>query len=415
MILRDIKGQSMLVVMVLILATFLLCSAVLVMGTNAGKIAAFEVHQDQAYYIAEAGIEKVLAEAKNGPAWLRNLNTGSEYNFLANSLDGGKNYGAGTFEYIRVKKLAEDDQRATLAIECRGQCGSSIKNVKVQADLEHVYPENLFRGFWLSDAGSAGGNVFNLAADSFVSSDVVINSGSHITGDMYCRGLVCLQCADGGAIKINGDIYALGGVDFTGTGQLTINGFIFVDDINKAPDDLREITIVLPAGELAGKIPDTAAFPALLSAGKLAWYQKNAGYSQLPPVDSAVMAFQSGIYFISGDCALSGTYSGNALLVVDGSVTLGSLRRSSAADSLAILAAGAVSCAAGSGEIDALLYSAGLVNGSAGLAVRGSVLAAGLAGPGSRVNISFDQDLFNSYRDSSSWTTCFVRVTRWGE
>ena len=85
MILRDIKGQSMLVVMVLILASFLLCSAVLVMGTNARKIAAFEANQDKAYYIAEAGVEKVLADAKNGPVWLRNLRIGSEYNFLANN------------------------------------------------------------------------------------------------------------------------------------------------------------------------------------------------------------------------------------------------------------------------------------------------------------------------------------------
>ena len=414
MILRDIKGQSMLVVMVLILASFLLCSAVLVMGTNARKIAAFEANQDKAYYIAEAGVEKVLADAKNGPVWLRNLRIGSEYNFLANNLSG-KDYGEGAFEHIIVKKLSEDKKHTALEIECRGKCGSSIKRIKMNVILENVYPENLFRGLWLADDSSAADNVFNLAADSYFAGDVMINSGSHITGNIYCRGLVCLQCEDGGATEIDGDIYALGGVDFTGAGQLSIKGSIYVDDINKAPDELRDITIVLSAGGLAAKIPDAAEFPALLSAGRLAWYQKNAGFSQLPPVDSAVMAFQNGIYFINGDCALSGIYSGNALLVVDGSVTLGNLIKSAGADSLAILAAGPVSFAADSGDIDALLYSAGQVNCSDGPDIRGSMLAAGLAGPGGTINISYDRDMFNSFRDSSSWTTCFVRVTRWNE
>ncbi|MDD4334953.1 MAG: hypothetical protein PHY77_05025 [Desulfotomaculaceae bacterium] len=415
MILRDIKGQSMLVVMVIILATFLLCSAVLAMGINTGKIAAFEVNQDKAYYIAEAGVEKVLADAKNGPAWLRNLNTGSGYDFLANNLNNEKDFGEGAFEYIKVKKLAEDDRRTTLEIECRAKCASSIKGIKVNVDLENVYPENLFRGLWVTDVRSTGSNVFNLAAHSCFSSDVVINSGSHIAGDMYCCGLVCLQCEDGGAIEINGNIYALDGVDFTGTGQLTINGFIYVDDINKAPDELRGITRIMSTRDLAAKIPDAAAFPALLSAARLAWYQENAGCSQLPPVKDGTMFLQNGIYFISGACVLSGTYSGNALLVVDGSVTLGSLIKSGDSDSLAILAAGPVSSSADSGEIDALLYSSEQVNFNNGVTVRGSVLAAGLACSGGTVNTSYDQDMFNSFRDISSWTTCFVRITRWNE
>ncbi len=409
----------MLIVMALVLAMFLLCSAVLAMGTNTAKIAAFEVNQEKAYYIAEAGVEKVLAEAKNGPPWLKNLKVSDRndeiYDFLANNLGGKNFYGEGTFEDIRIKKIFEDVRRVTLDIECRGKCGNCIKRIKTEAELEYVYPENLFAGLMVTDASSAGSNVFNLAADSYFFSDVVIRDGSHIAGDVFCRGLVCLQCEDGGAIEINGDIYALGGVDFTGAGLLSINGSVYVDDISKTPEELKGITKILPAKDLIAKIPVKDGFPALLSAAKLAWYQKNAGYFRLPEADGDAMVFQNGIYFVSGNRELSGTYSGNALLIIDGSVTLGNLIRSGDSDSLAILATGPICSGAENGEIDALLYSGGQVNFNSGATVKGSVLATALTGPDSSLSALYDQDIFNSFRDNSSWTTCFVRITRWNE
>ncbi|MFX4260994.1 hypothetical protein ACOBQJ_02210 [Pelotomaculum propionicicum] len=397
MLIRDMKGQAMLVVMVLTLAMFLMCSAVLALGTSTRKIAVFEVNQDKAYYTAEAGIEKVLADARYGPVWLRDLSVGMEYDFLANVLGGEKSYGEGIFEYIKVKKLAEDDWRTSLEIECKAKCKSSMKRVRVNADLETVYIENLFRGLWV-----AGG-------------DAVIAGGSQITGDIYSPGMVVLQREGASATEINGDIYTLGGVSFTGTGPLAINGFIYVDDINKAPEEVRDITMVLPAGELAARIPGSSGFPALLSAGRLSWYQKNAGYNGLPPVDNSVMVFQNGIYFLSGDYELSGTYRGSALIVVDGDVALGSLVKSGDSDCLAVIAAGTVSSGPGCGQIDALIYSSNQLQINEGVIFKGSVLAPDLAGPGSPVNITFDYDMLNAFRDTCGWTTCFVRVTKWNE
>lgn len=416
MLIRDMKGQAMLVVMVLTLAMFLMCSAVLAMGTSTRKIAVFEVNQDKAYYTAEAGIEKVLADARNGPAWLRDLSVGAEYDFLADKLGGEKNCGDGTFDYIKVKKLAEDDRRTSLEIECRGRCGSSLEMVRVNADLKDVYPENLFRGLWVAGGGSSGGQIFNLAADSYFSGeDAVIAGGSQITGDIYSRGLVSLQSGEAGATLINGNIYTLGGVSFTGPGPLAINGNIYIDDINKVPEEFRDIAMLLPAGELAARIPDESGFPSLLSAGRLAWYQKNAGHSGLPPADDSGMFFQKGIYFLSGGCELSGTYRGSALIVVDGDVTLGSLTKSGASDCLAVLCTGTVSPVPGCGQIDALIYSNSQVQINDGVIFKGSVLAPALAGPGCPVNITIDHDMLNAFRDTCSWTTCFVRVAKWSE
>ncbi len=416
MLIRDMKGQAMLVVMVLTLAMFLMCSAVLAMGTSTRKIAVFEVNQDKAYYTAEAGIEKVLADARNGPAWLRDLSVGAEYDFLADKLGGEKSCGEGTFDYIKVKKLAEDDRRTSLEIECRGRCGSSMKKIRANVDLETVYPENLFRGLWLSDGGSSGGQVFNLVADSYFSGgDAIIAGGSQITGDIYSRGLVSLQCGEAGDTGINGDIYALGGMSFTGSGPLTIHGNIYVDDINKAPEEFKDIAMLLPAGELAARILGESGFPSLLSAGRLTWYQKNAGYSGLPSADDSGMVFPNGIYFLSGGCELSGTYRGSALIVVDGDVTLGSLTKSGDSDCIAVLCTGTVSSVPGCGQIDALIYSNSQVQINDGVIFKGSVLAPALTGPGCPVNITIDHDMLNAFRDTCSWTTCFVRVTKWSE
>lgn len=405
----------MLVVMAMTLAMFLMCSAVLAMGKNARLIAVFEVNQDKAYYIAEAGIEKVLADAKNGPAWLKNLNVGEEYDFLSNVLNFEINYGEGAFEHILVKKLTEGARQTSLEIDCRAKCGSSIKRVRVNADLETACAENLFRGLWLADGSSPGGHVFNLQTDVYFSGgDAIINSGSDINGDIYSVGKVCLRC-DGGAIKINGDIYTLGGVCFTGPGEFSINGVIYVDDINKVPDEVKDITTVLPAGQLAARIPGVSGFPSPLSAERLGWYEKNAGYKQLPPVDNDTMVFQNGIYFLSGDCTLSGTYRGCALIVVDGDVALGRLVRESGDDSLAVLAAGPVCCAPGSEVIEALVYSSTYVDSSSLVPVKGSVSAAGLAGQEGPVIVSYDGDMFNVFRDVCNWTTCFVRISRWSE
>ncbi len=411
--LGDVKGQGVLVVMVLVMTIFLLCSAVLALGINTGRIAASEINQEKAYYIAEAGVEKVLAAAKGGPSWLRNLRIGSEYNFLTNILNGGNAYGEGAFTAIKVKKLVEDQGRTILEIKCRGKCGPSTKGITVEAALENIYPEDMFRGLWLANTDAADGHIFNLEADAYFAADVVIAGGSSICGDLYCHGFLGLHSEEGTAVEIKGDIYALDGVGLTGTGSFFINGNVYVDDIEKAPVELADITVVLSTAALARKIPDRGAFPVFFPSGRLDWYSKNAGYCQLPPVTEGTMLFQPGIYFLAGDCTLSGSYGGNALLVVDGNVTLGNLIKNSTRDSLALLVSGSVNFAGDGVKIDALLY-AEEVNDSRSPIIEGSLLAMDLTGPGT-MNIVYDQDMLNSFQYSSSWTTCFVRIIKWYE
>jgi Tfp pilus assembly protein PilX len=412
----SMKGQSTLMVMIITLAMFLIGSAALAMGLNAKKIAAFEMDQDQAYYIAEAGVEKVLADARKGPAWLVNLNVGSSYDYLAGNLNGGNTYGEGTIESINVKKSAENNGQTILEIESQGRCKGSVKKVGATASLETLYAEDLFRGLWVGNCSAPGGYVFNLTADAcFSGGEVFVNSGSVITGDIYSRDKVYLQCEAGGATAVRGDIYTLGGVGFTGTCLPSITGRIFVDDISKVPEEVKNITVVMTAGEMESIIPEISGFPALLSESRLEWYRENADYKTMPLADNNMMVFQNGIYYLKGDQELSGTYSGNALVVIEGSAVLGTLTRNSVGDSLAILAGGQISCDAACTKVEALVYAKDQVVLNNGAPVKGSVLSAVLTGQGSQINIAQDDDLLNDFREISNWTTCFIKINKWSE
>ena len=401
---------------IITLAMFLIGSAALAMGTKAKKIAAFEVDQDQAFYIAEAGVEKVLADARNGPSWLVNLSIGGSYDYLAGNLKGENNYGEGIFESINVKKITENKSQTILEIESQGRCKGSKKKIRATASLEALYAENLFRGFWVGNSAAPGGHVFNLTTDAcFSGGEAVVNNGSYITGDFYSREKVYLQCEAGGETAVQGDIYTLGGVAFTGMCPPLITGQIYVDDINKVPDEVKNITIVMTTGELESIVPGISGFPALLSESRLKWYRENANFMQLPLVESSGMVFQNGIYYLKGDHELSGTYSGNALVVIEGSAELGTLTRNNAGDSIAVLASGQISCNEACAEVEALLYAKELVSFNDMVHVKGSVLSGFLTGEGSQISITQDDDLFNNFRESSNWTTCFVKITKWSE
>lgn len=60
--LRNQRGQALLLVLILTTVIFMIGSAAVAMGTAARKNATLEVWQKKAYYIAEAGIEKALAK-----------------------------------------------------------------------------------------------------------------------------------------------------------------------------------------------------------------------------------------------------------------------------------------------------------------------------------------------------------------
>ena len=91
------------------------------------------------------------------------------------------------------------------------------------------------------------------------------------------------------------------------------------------------------------------------------------------------------------------------MLVVDGSLTIGSLIKNDEHDSLAVLSAGHVSITGGNEDTDVLLYAGNQTVFNSGAHISGSVLSPVLAPQGSLVSISNDETMFNNFRAANSW------------
>ncbi len=411
---RKQTGQSSIIVFLVVALLFFLGSVALNLSTTVRKTAALDLNQLKAYYIAEAGVEKVLAESKKGPAWLKSLTTGLNYDFIANNLAGNRIYADGVFEKISVKKTSENNGVTALKIESWGKYLGSLKKLQVDVDIGNIYADNYLRGAWLKNGNAPGGHVVDFVTDSFFSEgDTIFIKGSNVKGDIYCRDKLVLESAQENPTSIKGDIFALGGLEFTGGGLPSIDGSVYVDNAGKAPQEVN--TSIMSTEELSSKIPGISDFPDLLGSGRLNWYQNNAGYDRLPPSNGSNRDFLSGIYYLEGDQTLSGTYSGNAIIVVNGSVSLGSFRKNGAYDCLAILAAGTVSSETANQEIDAIIYAGTNVNFSGGTTLQGCILSPGLAGQGNRFNVLYDQNMCDKFKELLNWTTCFIKVTKWSE
>lgn len=409
-------GQSSVIVLLMVALLFLLGSTALNLSTTVRKTAALELNQAKAYYIAEAGVEKVLAESKNGPAWLKNLAAGRDYDFIANNMAGNRSYADGVFEKISVKKTSEDTGVTALKIESWGKCLGSLKILQVDVNIANIYAENYLREVWLKNGNAPGGHVIDFITDSFFSEgDTVFIKGSNVKGNIYCRGKLILESTQEDTTSIEGNIFALGGLEFTGGGAPLIDGCVYVDNAGKAPLEASDITRILSTAELSSKIPGASDFPDFLSSGRLNWYQNNAGYDRLPSSNDSNREFRSGIYYLEGDQYISGTYSGNAIIVVNGSVSLGSFRKNSENDCLAILATGTVSNDTVNQEIDAIIYAGTNVNFAGGTNLQGCILSPDLAGQGSRLTFVFDQNMCDKFKELLNWTTCFIKVNKWRE
>lgn len=420
------RGQALIIVLLMATTIFIIGGAALSLGSTVRKNAVYEINQTKAYYIAEAGVEMALNEAKRSPNWVKNLSLKNNFEntedevFLSNLKYPEQDDERNLLESVRVIKTDEDtnNNEVTMKIKSIGRFNQSKKTLIVEVKITNPFPEYLFRGIWtsrFSNLPQGSGVAFTI--DTYVSEeDLTVPSGSDVEGNIYCKGRVTLE--DGNKNKyvtLNGDIYALGGV--VAGDYARINGNLYVDNASKVTFG-KDVThngqvVVLGASELASKIPPP--LPDLLSADKLDWYQNNADFFQIP----ANMEFQSGIYYIEGDLQLSGDYSGQATLVVNGKVTIGGpheryLRRSDNDDCLVILATDIIETHNAQVDIEAFLYSQRYLDIKNDTEIIGGLITPEIRGAqGRTITIKEDQNMLGSYEDNLTWTTAFMKILRW--
>lgn len=416
------SGQALVLVLLMTTFIFMIGGAALALGTTVRRSAALDVFQKKAYYVAEAGVEKVLARARSDQDWARSRPFREE-NYEFNQDDPAEkvlenvNYpdpssASSKIKEVRVVKIGEDagENEVKLKIRSVGACvsGSNEYNKTLTAVVSIKYPKPVFK---------------NVAIYS--ESVVDMDKGLKVTGNVFCRGDLRLTSqgnSDINKTEISGNIYFLGG-NLTTVGQVGFTGTIFTDDLNKVKDaDLRAKSQVLSASAINALMPVAQEFceHGLLTPEKLEWYKNNADFYNVLPSD---MKFSMGVYYFDSDIEISGTYSGNAVLVVNGEVRItDELVREEVNKKdhcLTILATKKIYTPQKANvTIEALLYSNESVEFKNKVELHGSVIskAIGPYPPPSNhghIRIFYDDNMANQNTEILSSMGSIIKITKW--
>ncbi|MBC7106470.1 MAG: pilus assembly PilX N-terminal domain-containing protein [Firmicutes bacterium] len=449
--LPDRKGQALLIVLLLTTSILLVGGAAVTVGTAVRKNAAREVHAAKAYYIAEAGVERVLARARRDPHWLQALpGPGGSRDFIALDLGGQQAYAGGRFVEIKVYREDAGWNAVLLHIRSTGEYLGAQRTVNVDARVDHAYGDHLFRGLWvkaLTGVKLSHGAV--VEAETLASEgDVILAEGSAVRGDLFVRGNLKVDSRDNPADKrtvVFGNVWCVGDVLFAGEGAtlvgdlyvqqgsigferpdgVNIGGTVYVRDAEQLPEDWRNRHPgkwrVDPSLDVVSRIP---GFPRLLAPERLAWYRENADayYEGDVTLSDAILQNVAGLWYIKGDLTVYGTYSGHATLVVEGNVTVGhggtGLMRSDTGGPhcLSILTTGIIDTHNAQLPVEALLYSENLASAfQNGATVTGAVVTPNIGSSGREIGLTYDPTMVNAYEENLNWVTSSTRIVKWSE
>ncbi|MGQ9531241.1 MAG: hypothetical protein ACUVTQ_00350, partial [Desulfotomaculales bacterium] len=460
--------QALLVVLLLTTSIVLVGGAAVTMGTTVRKNAAREIHSAKAYYIAEAGVEKVLAKARRDPNWLRREDVlpvlkldltrpqdrerleKDGRDFISQELGGAANYAGGRFVDIRVAKEDAGWNAVLLHIMSKGEHLGTRRTLWVDARIDYAYGDNLFRGLWVKAltgvklSHGAGVEAETLASEG----NVILPQGSVIRGDLLVKGDLTVDSKENPAGKrttLSGNVWCVGDVRFTGEGatlagdlyvqqgsisferpnSVSITGTVYVRNADQLPEDWRNLHRgkwqVDSSLDVASRIP---SFPRVLRDQRLAWYQKNADtyYEGDVTLSGATLQNVTGLWYIKGDLTIYGTYSGHATLVVEGNVTVGhgstGLVRSSSGGPhcLSILTRHIIDTHNAQLPVEALLYSENLASSfQNGAIVTGAMVTPNIGSSGKEISFTYDPTMVNTYEENLNWVTSSMRIVKWSE
>jgi len=430
------KGQALVIVLLMLTVVVMIGGAALALGSTVKKTSVLEVQQSRAYYAAEAGVEKALAEAKYNYAWLKTavpLKPGgfapadNEKCLLSDNSHYPDAGDERVIESVRVIKTAEDTKNNIVDLRIRsiGRSFQSRKTITVDAKMFNAYPEFFFRGLWADEMSSLpGGHGVDFEISTHVSSDgLTIPDGSKIKGNIFCNGPATFVNGNQSKYTVMaGDVIAAGNVT---VGDYTrITGKIYIDNNYTVTFGSNVVfngeIVVLTNSNLLLKMPPPLPDP--LTGDRLTWYKNNAGFTALPEKVDNTYNFQNGVYYIEPGVdalVLEGKYTGQATLIVNGGVSFsGNFTRlntiTDPVDCLAILATGAVATQSANTVIQGFIYSKTDFQVQNGTDITGGVIAKTI-GPihGNDVHIKEDPQMLAAYKNRLMNTTNFIQLINW--
>jgi len=391
------KGQTFVFVLIITAAIFFIGGAALTMGSSVLKTAKHEKKQGQAYYVAEAGVERTIAKALAEPDWLKTTLPESttiavsEFDHLAypDSAQGDE------IESVTVAKTTHDFYY-DLVITSEGSYRGSRKIV--EARVRFFKPIDFEKKIW---AGTSATFLNNGTINSTVWSngDITIqNNGTVVNGSIYAMGNVHLNqnAFVGENIEAYGNIdiennaegcyayrdpaspnYLKGWIKSKnnitmGGGATAVWGSAWAT--NSISDSSNAIKGTKHPSTDPGITWQLNSFPALT----LQQCQDTASYSYVGPktFTSSDMSNLNGIIFVDGDVTVSGDYTGVGVIASSGNLTIsGSIRRLNTDSCLTLISYGKISFSNGCDPVEALIYTPNICEVSNGTHLNGAIVA----------------------------------------
>lgn len=370
---RDERGYIGAVAAIVLAVLLLLGSAAATLAAQHRVLAAHQYRQARAYYIAEAGVEKVLSDS----AFLSRLPVDAggtledDYADATVYLENAE-FAGGTLS-VAVTRKPDQGGLGVFRVYSTGRVGGDARVLKAEVRIPLF---SFHRGIW------AGGDV-TVFKDSRITGniesngDISIKQGSAVAGDVWADKAVDLHMSTlTGDINTGGDVtirkgWVTGGVDTEGnvsvnvdrdggpneeppqeggvTGDTRANGKVTVrhgcggHDIYTLELDLKHAYITGHWYQVnPGVSVDVAEVPGL----NLDYFRQIADrfYPETPyhgytkTFTTKELTGINGVYFVDGNVDISGTYSGRATVVCTGNVTIRNLGRSGESDVLAVIA-----------------------------------------------------------------------------
>ncbi|MGI9953176.1 hypothetical protein V3F56_12515 [Moorellaceae bacterium AZ2] len=326
---RDQKGQALLfVVLMTSLILVLVTGALGITGAHRRNVRLQE-QQVQAYYIAEAGIERAIARMREDPGWLDGFALDRKERIA--ELEGP--YAGGEINEVTLHKTAE-------GMGFKVELTSLGKFVGAQKTLRATL-------YWVNARSLMGG--LSLLPDSTFDLDIKGNFSLESTGQ------------SGGRLLLNGNLYLSGSAD--------IEADVYVSGDVVGRDKIE--------GQVYAGFTDLPKFPVI----DLTYYEAQAwreGQYYDGDLFWSGTITCNGVYYVRGDLTLSGSYRGRAIIVAEGDVTIsGDLLPGSADDALAIICLGDVDVE--NNKVKAVIITEGTLYVRGNAEVEGAVLAKGFS------------------------------------
>lgn len=374
--LKNESGQALLLVMMVLMVLMLIGAAALT-RTSSSHIRSFEQKKMvQSSYIAEAGIEKVLAHIKNDYKWLKDLEPNKDTNYIfAENGETFLDYAGGRIG-VKVTRTSTGDNPTTFYIESRGDYQDATRTINVTGEVRDGI--TFARGIWVNSA-SEFGNKVECYCDIICNSTLTFKNNDIVGGNIIAEGTVDVKngmtaysiisgqdvliknnliISDqgeiiesnldvisqikagrnisidkgfvGGQVSALGDIILENKVDITG--DVYYNGELYMDNTKSSTGTLYEDKAV----QFEVNIPPLPVIDEDM-------------YSENPDrtIDTGILSGDgydiNGITYAPGNLDISGTYSGRGVVVVQGKVTIsGDLIRANEESCLVIIALGQV-------------------------------------------------------------------------